>query len=339
MNSAQNALNLVSSTDTKGTQMEMDVMDLFAAASIVTAAQQTGLFRELLSGPQTAPAFAKKLGLDHRATSLVLDALVTLELTTREDDRYEASQQVKSWIRPWGGDDPRQHLWEHTALFLRTGEPLARMDGTPAEREASYRAGVAWLGRYLEPFARELAGKLSEAPARVLDVGCGSGVWSLTIAERFPTTHVTGQDFPQVLESFTARAQEMRLDGRVATIPGDMHAVELPAGGFDLVVIANVLRLETPERAASLLARLAAAVAPGGALLVVDALADGTPERERARALYALNLALRTQGGRVHGPAAFAAWLAAAGLGAIEAIELGGRAGPPGAVGALLARR
>ncbi|MCY1054791.1 class I SAM-dependent methyltransferase [Nannocystis sp. SCPEA4] len=320
--------------------MEMDVMDLFAAASIVTAAQQTGLFRELLAAPQAASAHAEKLGLDRRATTLVLDALVTLELASREGDRYEASPQLQSWLRPWvGGNDPRQHLWEHTAAFLRSGEPLAHMDGTPAEREASYRAGVAWLGKHLEPFARELAGKLAQAPARVLDVGCGSGVWSLAIAERSPTTRVTGQDFPQVLESFSARAQALGLGDRVATIPGDMHAVELPAGAFDLVVIANVLRLETPERAASLLARLARAVAPGGALLVVDALAGGTPERERARALYALNLALRTRAGRVHSPAEFASWLTAAGLGAIETIELGGRAGPLGAVGALLARR
>jgi ubiquinone/menaquinone biosynthesis C-methylase UbiE len=319
--------------------MEIDVMDLFAAASIVTAAQQTGLFRELLSGPQTAPAVAEKLGLDRRAATLVLDALATLELASRDGELYEASPRVSSWIRPWGSNDPRPQLWEHTTAFLRTGEPLLRMDGAPAEREASYRAGVAWLGKMLEPFARELASKLTAAPARVLDVGCGSGVWSLAIAERFPTTRVTGQDLPQVLESFMARAQEMGLGDRVATIPGDMHAAPLPAGGFELVVIANVLRLEPPERAASLLARLATAVAPGGALLIVDALAGGTPERERARALYALNLALRTGGGRVHSPAEFSSWLASAGLGAIETIELGGRAGPPGAVGALLARR
>lgn len=320
--------------------MDLDLMDLFAAASVITAAQQTGLLRALQSGPQTAQAYAESLGLDRRAAGLVLDSLVTLDLAVREQDAYDASPRVKALMPPRGfAGDAMESLWAHTDTFLRTGEPLARMDGSLAEREASYREGVAWLGKLLEPTARELASKLNDAPARVLDVGCGSGVWSLAIAERFPSVHVTGQDLPAVLESFTARAQSMGLGDRVATIPGDMHAAPLPQGGFDLVVIANVLRLETPDRAAALLARLAAAVAPGGALLVVDALAGGTPERERARALYALNLALRTQGGRVHSPAEITSWLEAAGLRAMETIELGGRTAPPGAIGALLARR
>jgi ubiquinone/menaquinone biosynthesis C-methylase UbiE len=320
--------------------MDLDLMDLFAAASVITAVQQTGLLRALQSGPQTAQAYAEKLGLDRRAAGLVLDALVTLDLAVREQDAYDASPRVKALMPPRGfAGDAMENLWGHTLTFLRTGEPLARMDGSLAEREASYREGVAWLGKLLEPTARELASKLNDAPARVLDVGCGSGVWSLAIAERFPSVHVTGQDLPAVLESFTARAQSMGLGDRAATIPGDMHAAPLPQGGFDLVVIANVLRLETPDRAAALLARLATAVAPGGALLVVDALASGTPERERARALYALNLALRTQGGRVHSPAEITSWLEAAGLRAMETIELGGRTAPPGAIGALLARR
>jgi len=320
--------------------MDFELMDLFATVSVVSAAQQTGLLKALPSGPQTARAHAEKLGLDPRATGLVLDALVALDLASRDGDVYDASPRMKELMRPWGraGNLP-ENLWGHVPTFLRTGERFARMDGSLAERESMYRDGVTRLGQILEATAQELASKLKEAPARVLDTGCGSGVWSLAIAERFPSTHVTGLDLPAVLESFMARARAKGLVDRVATLPGDMYAVELPAGGFDLVVIANVLHLEAPERAAALLARLAPAVAPGGALVVVDALTGGTPARERARAMYALNLALRTQGGRVHGPEEVTAWLRAAGLGAVETIELGGHATAPGAIGALLARR
>jgi ubiquinone/menaquinone biosynthesis C-methylase UbiE len=320
--------------------MDADLMDLFAMASVISAAQQTGLMRALQAGPQGAEVYAEQLTLDRRATSLVLNALVTLDLASREGDAYDASPRLKAFMRPLAqANAPAENLWSHTTTFLRTGEPLTRMDGAPAEREASYRGAVSWLAQLVEATARELASKLDEAPPRVLDVGCGSGVWGLSIAERFPSTHVTGQDLPAVLESFKARAQSLNLLDRVATIPGDMHAVPLPAGGFDLVVIANVLRLEAPPRAAALLARLATAVSPGGALLVVDALAGGTPARERARALYALNLAMRTQAGRVHSPGEITAWLGAAGLGAVKAIELGDRGVSPGAMGALLARR
>lgn len=320
--------------------MSIDPMELFAVASVMSATQETGLLHALLSGPRAAHEIAADLGLDSRAATLVLDALVTLGVAAREGDAYDASPRLKPLAGPFGqAGAGMAKLWGHLPAFLRTGEPFMRTDGTPAEREASYRTMVSWLARMVEAPARELAGKLGEAPSRVLDVGCGSGVWSLSIAERFPGTHVTGQDLPAVLESFLARAEALGLAGRAATIPGDMHAVTLPAGAFDLVVIANVLRLEPPERASALLARLATAVAPGGALLVVDALAGGTPERERARALYALNLALRTRGGQVHSPGEITAWLAAAGLGDVRAIDFDDGSVGPGALGALLARK
>jgi ubiquinone/menaquinone biosynthesis C-methylase UbiE len=320
--------------------MDAELMDLFAMTSVISAAQQMGLIRALQSGPRTAQALAGELGLDGRATGLVLDVLVAFDLASRSGDAYDASPRVKAFLRPWGQPGfSAENLLNHTPAFLRTGEPFVRMDGAPAEREASYRTSVSWLAQMLEGIARELASKIEPAPARVLDVGCGSGVWSLAIAERCPSTHVTGLDLPAVLESFLARAGSLNLGDRVSSLPGDMHAVPLPAGAFDLVLIANVVRLETQERAAALLARLATAVAPGGALLVVDALAGGTPETERARALYAINLALRTQHGRVHSPGEISAWLAAAGLPAVQAIHLGEHGRSIGAIGALSARR
>lgn len=319
--------------------MDAALMDMFSTASVISTAQQSGLVRALSAGPKTAAAYATDLGLDARATRLVLDALVALDLARRDGDAYDASERVKAFSRPWGQAGlPPDGIWNHMPTFLKSGEPFVRMDGAPVDREASYRNTVSALAQLVEGTARELAKKLTFTPARVLDVGCGSGVWSLAIAERSPAVHVTGQDFPAVLEAFKARAASLGLGDRVGTIPGNMHEVTLPKGAFDLVVICNVLRLDTPDRAASLLAKLATAVAPGGALLVVDALAGGTPAKERSRTLYALNLALRTQEGRVHSPEEITGWLKAAGLGSVEAIDLGTDDAAPGGMGALIAR-
>jgi ubiquinone/menaquinone biosynthesis C-methylase UbiE len=317
--------------------MNPEMMDLFATASVLSAAQETGLVRALLSGPLSAEAYAERLGLEPRATTLILEALAALDIATQSGGAYDATPKVRAFLQPWAqANFSVEKFWSHTAHFLRTGEPFMRMDASPAQREASYRGAVSALAQLFDATSRELASKLEPAPARVLDVGCGSGVWSLAIAERFPEARVTGLDFPAVLESFTERARSLGLGDRTATIPGDMHAAPIPAGAFDLVLIANVLRLEAPDRAAALLARLAPAVAPGGALLVVDALAGGTPERERARALYALNLALRTHEGRVHTPGEITGWLKDVGFHHIEPVDLDVQLG---AVGGLLARR
>lgn len=319
-----------------------NIMSLLALAAAVEAARSTGLLAALLDGPATAAGLAARLGLDARAAARVLDLLVAVGLAQRANvegagDGYGPGEGYLAFGRySPGGVPSAMDLFGHAGQFLRTGEPLIRMDASAGERGEAYRNVVGDLGRMFGGPAADLASRLGVQPADILDVGCGSGVWSLAIAARSPTARVTGQDLPPVLAAFEARASELGLGDRIALLPGDMHRVDLPQGRFDLAVIANVLRLEQPERARSLVARVAAAVRPGGHLLVIDALEGGTPEKELARTAYALHLALRTRDGTVHSPADVRAWMTSAGLREPREVEIPEKLG---AVGALLGQK
>lgn len=120
--------------------------------------------------------------------------------------------------------------------------------------------------------------------------------------------------------------------GRIATIPGDMFSVNIPAAHFDLVVVANVLRLEAACRAQELVARLSAAIKPGGQMLVIDALAGGTPEKDIMREIYSLHLAIRTKYGEAHPPSKVSDWMRDAGMRAITIIDCGVHIGAFGAL-------
>jgi hypothetical protein len=78
--------------------VDVELMDLFATASVISAAQQTGLLRALQSGPQTAQAYAEELGVDRRAAGLVLDALVTMStaLITNPISPIEAALRARA---------------------------------------------------------------------------------------------------------------------------------------------------------------------------------------------------------------------------------------------------
>ena len=102
------------------------------------------------------------------------------------------------------------------------------------------------------------------APGRALDVACGEGrnaVWLATKGWR-----VTGADFSGV---GLAKAQRLADDREVEVTWVEANVVEWqpPAASFDLVVVMYLhLRAEQRRQA---LARAAAALAPGGVLLVV----------------------------------------------------------------------
>ena len=132
--------------------------------------------------------------------------------------------------------------------------------------EERYRGTDAlWSGRPNPQLVREVA---DLAPGRALDVGCGEGADAIWLAER--GWQVTAVDFARTaLERGRAHAEELgtEIAGRIRWVHADVTASEVVEGSFDLVS-AQFMHLP-PEPRRALFARLAAAVAPGGTLLVV----------------------------------------------------------------------
>lgn len=321
----------------------LNVGEAIGLSMIVATALETGLLERLFAKADTADEHARALGLHPRSTRLALDTLVAAGYATKEGEQYRMSRAVTEVIaRSPGGPVMLFGMWRHAPMFLKWGEPYLKMDRGPRDRESAYKGIASALGRMFEPAARAVAAQVApkidaEGKAhRVLDVGCGSGIWSLAVAQHIAVAELTGLDFPAVLEAFEEQASGLGFGDRISTIPGDMHAAKIPGRAFDLAVIANVLRLEPKDRAAALIRRVADGVADGGALLIVDALAAGTRGKEISRTLYAFHLAMRTVEGTVHAPDEVRRWLLDAGFSKIEQIDVEASAAGHGA---LLARR
>lgn len=273
----------------------------FMGAAAFAAARETGLLAALLAallaGAATPEQHAGRLGLYPRFTTRILDVLVALGFARKKEDRYGGSSYLYEWDRLLpGGVVNHAEFWSHASDCLRTGEPFLRMDGDPHCRELSYQTVVARLGVMFESAAAYLADKLPGSPERVLDVGVGSGVWSLAMAECHNETRVVALDLPAVLEAFRHRAVGLGLDDRAETLPGNYYEVELPPACFDRVIIANVLHLKPPSRARVLISRLAPTLRSGGDLIVVDSFGGGTPERAGPRHLRPQPLPSHYQG-------------------------------------------
>ena len=127
-----------------------------------------------------------------------------------------------------------------------------------------YRSAPAvWSGRPNRQLVAE-AGDLP--PGTALDAGAGEGGDALWLAER--GWRVTAVDFsPVALERAAARTADRGLAERIDWVHADLDAWTPPAGRFDLVT-AHYLHATWSDRP-GMFQRLAAAVAPGGTLLVV----------------------------------------------------------------------
>jgi C-methyltransferase len=316
--------------------LTLDKAQLAGLSSVISAALGSGLLDAVPLEPTPAEVIARQAGTDPRVSKLVLEALAAFGIFQKDGDRYFASAQMRAWATATpGGLSAERMVWERLPQALATGKATERGDDSSQARAALYRQVVADLGAMWAASAEALAEKLPPCGPAVLDVGCGSGVWSLALARRRPELFVTGVDLPEVVPAFSERARTLTLSDRTAVRGVDIHTDDPPPGRFDLVVVANLLRLESGSTAQALLRRLAKALKPSGAFLIIDAFAGGGVEHERWRALYALHLAMRTEQGEVHSRERVTGWLRELGAVTVETLEV---PPAPGAVGALFAR-
>ncbi len=159
---------------------------------------------------------------------------------------------------------PPEAYWEARAQrFAHQGEGLAAVCSYGMPR--FYNRLIDWCQRRaLEPWLRVAPG------ARALDIGCGVGRWSRLLAAR--GAQVTGIDLsPTMVREAARRAAAERLGSRCRFLVQDSAHLQLPER-FDLIVSVTVLQhiLErTALRAA--VERLAAHLAPGGRLVLLEA--------------------------------------------------------------------
>lgn len=276
------------------------LMNMSGASHVYREVVRSGLLWALLAEPATAEALARQCGTSPEPTRLLLDVLVPLGLIERDGDRYRATM-LAFMLVSGGYKNLGDEYWAHLPALLRTGQPLVKMD-EPAAREAHYQGQAAALGWMLTPAAECAADLLAHtlpADAAILDVGAGSGVWSLSLAHRRMDVRVTAIDWPAVLAIASENFSSLRLKDRLATIAGNYHDISWPAGQFDVVILGNVTHLETEDGNRALFAKARQALKPHGRLVIFDVF-PGQPQGELNRALYVLGLALRTERGHVY---------------------------------------
>lgn len=132
--------------------------------------------------------------------------------------------------------------------------------------EDRYRSREAlWSG---EPNSQLIAEVSDLTSGTALDAGCGEGADAIWLAER--GWHVTATDISTVaLERGRAQAAKVGEDvaQRIEWVAADILTWQPPAAAYDLVS-AHFLQFTQPERSI-VVERLAAAVKPGGSLLIV----------------------------------------------------------------------
>lgn len=241
-----------------------------------------------------------RLGLlDSNGQGYALKGLAT-KLARRENDMTLALVQEVSSLH--------HELITKTLRRLRTGE-LWSLDNQDAELTTR-------SSRVLEPFQVEVLERFipTSGACRLLEVGCGSGIYIRHAAARNPNLTALGLELQEDAARVARRnIEEWELQDRVTVEVGDIRA-KPPAADFDMATLFNnIYYFEVAERV-DLLARIREQLRPDGALLLTTCCQGGNVGME------VLNLwgASNTHGGRLPAVEEMAEQLVQAGFKSVE---------------------
>jgi SAM-dependent methyltransferase len=294
----------------------------FQVSCVLAAAADLDVFNELRAGPLSADELARRLDCDLRAMTILLDALTGVGLLIKTSGRYSLAPDVAGLVVD-GSPHSVAAMLRHQANCLRRWArlPWVVRSGHPAEVESSVRGPEAdqesFIGA-MHDVSNRVAGPLirESNPGGfrcVLDVGGGSGTWTLAWLEAEPRARAILFDLPAVIPMARQRLTRCGVADRVELVAGDFYADPLPQGA-DLVWLSAIIHQNSPDENRALYRRIAAALEPGGRLLIRDIVMDDSHTAPLAGALFAVNMLVATAGGGTYTLAEIRADLQSAGF-------------------------
>jgi hypothetical protein len=249
---------------------------MLIVAAAQAAAHELALFSALAT-PQRPGPLATALGVGAERLGWLLDLLTAANIVERHGDGVDARYSVER-------APPRVSALGGTLLatVLRRDAPL-----TADEWLGSVEAAALMCHHELTRVPEALVDLLVSlvGDGLLVDVGSGDGAIARAVLQRAPRARACLVD--QRHHDLTAHAGIERLTG---------DALQLTLPQTRLALLSNLLHTVTRLEAQALVARVAAALSPGGALVVREVALDGDRRGPRFGLGFGLSLATFSTG-------------------------------------------
>jgi SAM-dependent methyltransferase len=270
---------------------------------------------------------------------MLLNVLVGLDLLAKDHEgRYTLTPESATFL-------VRGKPGFHGAFFMLTSEPMLPAwrhlyeivrTGRPAQRINLEGDGVPFFSRFVEdifpihyPAAQRLAEVLgvanATAPLSVLDLGAGSGVWSVALAQRSPHVRVTAVDWAGVISTTRTVTTRLGVADRFRFVPGDLLEADF-GSGHAIATAGHLLHSEGEARSRRLLERAFDALVPGGTIAIAEILVGADRTRPLPALIFALNMLVNSDQGDTFSLDEITAWLNDAGFEDVRTVAAPGLA-------------
>ncbi|MEO0917347.1 MAG: methyltransferase [Pseudomonadota bacterium] len=266
-----------------------EIVQGFVKSQVLYALVSLDIPERMLDRPVSVDALALTIDIPTDRLGILMQAGAGLGLfRLRRDGRFALTRKGAALV---GVPGLKQMILHHGAYYRDMSDPVVLLKGgvdTELARFWPYVFGATGDANpeITETYSNLMAQSqrmvakdtLSAVPLagvkHLMDVGGGLGAFLSEVSKSNPTLKLTLYDLPAVMPSARARLLKLGLDDRIELTGGSFKDEALPRGA-DAISLVRVLYDHRDETVKELLAKVYAALPPGGRLIISEPMSGG----------------------------------------------------------------
>lgn len=291
-------------------------------SAALMAAVELDVFTAIAHGQDTIAGVAKTVGIGERNAERLLTALCAMTLLDRAGERFANAPDVQRFLVKDGERYAGPWILFTKPRWAAYGELSQRLKSPVENRLGAYREfTVADARRYhaatysIGTGAARLFSRSVDLKGRklMLDLGGGSGAYSIVATRVFPGLKAIVLDLPPVVVVTREYIAQNEAADRVSALAGDFTTSEFPQG-VDVVVMASNLPQYEPALIRLVVGKAFAALLPGGEMHLIGETLNDDRRGPLSAALWGLNEAVYGSTGVAHTESEVKGYLQGAGF-------------------------
>lgn len=298
-----------------------EIARAFQRSRVLLTAYELELFTALGEESKSAIEVADMLGTDGRATERLMNALCAMDMLEKKEGKFSNTPLTSRFLikgKPdfMAGMMHLVNLWDTWSTLTQA----VRHGKSVLDRNVNEK-GEKWLSAFITAMharaynqAPELVDMLDLSDvSRVLDVGGGSGIFSMAFVRAREGIKAVIFDLPNVIPLTKNYIEQEKLSDKVETVVGDYNIDNL-GSGFDLVFLSAIIHSNSIEENRNLIQKCSKALNPEGQVVVQDFIMDEDRTSPPLGALFSLNMLVGTKSGDTYTESEVRLWMEAADL-------------------------
>ncbi len=279
----------------------------FQESRILLTSIELKIFTLIDSHLLTADEIAKKIDSHIEPLERLLNALVALGYLGKVKGKFYNSQHSVKYLNE-NSPEFIASLKHYSNMWKNWSEltsKIKKVDNSEDFSESFIAAMHYRAGKQADIIPHLL--NLSEVK-RIIDIGGGSGIFSMGILKYLPGAEAVLLDLPHIIPIAQKYIEQEGFSSKFSFIPGNYLIADF-GSGYDLAILSAILHINSYEENEELIGKTYDSLNSGGQIVINEFIIDENGTEPLSAAIFSLNMLVGTDKGKTYKFSEINAWL------------------------------